>query len=211
VRGNFKGVSDKEPKLRKILLEESLEHEQERRSEGDRRKRDGGGAISATPIRKRVNNTATPHAREPLEFVDTEILEQLPFTIIHCNDPRKLGGEFDLACDEDVPGSNDGADDGSEDDGCSEDDSGDTEAAFKKLGALADITRDNDAALKNLDSPSEHRRAEDLALKKIEAVSDISRRASIGGAAQAMPFKQPTSNEPKKGGAATGAAPERQK
>ena len=142
--------------------------------------------------------------RKQLEFVDTEVLAELPFKITHCNDPRKLMGEFDFACDESVPSS----DDGSDDDNGSEDDSDDTEACFEKLGrgAIADLARENDTALKNLDSPSEHRRAEDLALKNLEAVSDISRRGSMGGAAQAMPFKQPTSNEPK-GDAATGAAP----
>ena len=50
VRGELKGVNDKELKLRKVLFEESLELEQQRRSEGDRRKRDGGGATSATPL-----------------------------------------------------------------------------------------------------------------------------------------------------------------
>ena len=206
VRGELKGVNDKELKLRKVLFEESLEHEQQRRSEGDRRKRDGGGATSATPIRKRVNNAATPHARKPLEFCDTEVLESLPFHIIHSNDPRKLMGEFDLACDESVPSSDDGSDD---DDG-SEDDSDDTEAAFKKLGGLAALARENDAALKNMDSPSEHRRAEDETLKEfgeIEAMPnyDSSRRARIGGASDAAPYKP--KGDAAKGDAATLAAP----
>ena len=205
VRGELKGVNDKELKLRKVLFEESLEHEQQRRSEGDRRKRDGGGATSATPIRKRVNNAATPHARKPLEFCDTEVLESLPFHIIHSNDPRKLMGEFDLACDESVPSSDDGSDD---DDG-SEDDSDDTEAAFKKLGGLAALARENDAALKNMDSPSEHRRAEDLTLKEfgeIEATIYVSsRRARIGGASDAAPYKP--KGDAAKGDAATLAAP----
>ena len=206
VRGELKGVNDKELKLRKVLFEESLEHEQQRRSEGDRRKRDGGGATSATPIRKRVNNAATPHARKPLEFCDTEVLESLPFHIIHSNDPRKLMGEFDLACDESVPSSDDGSDD---DDG-SEDDSDDTEAAFKKLGGLAALARENDEALKNMDSPSEHRRAEDETLKEFEKIKampnyDSSRRARIGGASDAAPYKP--KGDAAKGDAATLAAP----
>ena len=201
VCGELKGVNDKELKLRKILFEESIEHEQQRRSELDRRKR---SATSATPIRKRLNNAATPHARKPLEFCDTEVLASLPFEIIHCNDPRKLMGEFELACDESVPSSDDGSDD---DDG-SEDDSDDTEAAFKKLGGLAALARENDEALKNMDSPSEHRRAEDVTLKEfgeIEATIYVSRRARIGGASDAAPYKP--KGDAAKGDAATLAAP----
>ena len=47
-----------------------------------------------------------PHMRKPLEFVDTKVLAGLPFNIIHSNELRKLISEFDLACDEDVPQSN---------------------------------------------------------------------------------------------------------
>ena len=206
VRGELKGVNDKELKLRKILFEESLEHEQQRRVEGDRRKRDGGGATSATPIRKRVNNAATPHARKPLEFCDTEVLASLPFEIIHCNDPRKLMGEFELACDESVPSSDDGSDDGSDDDDGSEDDSDDTEAAFKKLGGLAALARENDEALKNMDSPSEHRRAEDVTLKEFgEIKATIYAERVRGRAADAAPYKP--KGDAAKGDAATLAAP----
>ena len=100
------------------------------------------------------------------------------------------------------PGSDDDSEENSEDGDSENNDSENNDsanndnarAAFKKLNdvknAAAKLARENDTALKNLESLSEHRRAEDLAFENnSKNLEDASRRADLGDAAPAMPFK----------------------